>query len=79
MRKGQDGYRAISVPPSRTQFNTGEDYQLIYGWSGALDSCPDMAAGRRDFLKEQLDLLTSNPDAYVTSTCKFRIRRPQWL
>jgi hypothetical protein len=31
VRKGQDGYRVISVPPSLTLFNTGEDYQLIAG------------------------------------------------
>ena len=42
----------------------------------ALDYGPDMAAGRRDYLKEQLDLLTSNPSAYVTSTGKLRTRRP---
>jgi hypothetical protein len=79
VRKGQDGYRVISVPPSLTLFNTGEDYQLISGWHGALDDCPDMAADRRDYLKKQLDLLTSNPDAYVTSTGKLRTRRPQRL
>ena len=79
VRKGQDGYRVTSVPPSLTLFNTGKDYRLISGWPSALDGCPDMAAGRRDYLKEQLDLLTSNPDAYVTSTGKLRIRRPQRL
>jgi len=79
VRKGQDGYRVTSVPPSLTLFNTGEDYQLIAGWASALDNCPDMAAGRRDYLKEQLDLLTSNPDAYVTSTGNLRTRRVQWL
>jgi hypothetical protein len=72
VRKGQDGYRVTSVPPCLTIFNTGQDYRLISGWRSALDSCPDMAAGRRDYLKEQLDLLTSNPSAYVTSTGKLR-------
>jgi Shedu protein SduA, C-terminal len=71
VRKGQDGYRVTSVPPCFTVFNTG--------WRSALDSCPDMAVGRRDYLKEQLDLLISNPSAYVTSTGKLRTRRPQWL
>ena len=79
VRRGQDDYRVTSVPPSLTIFNSGKDYQLISGWTSALESCPDMAAGRRDYLKEQLDLLTSNPSAYVTSTGKLRTRRPQWL
>jgi len=79
VRKGQDGYRVISVPPSLTLFNTGSQYQLVSGWEAALDGCPDMAAGRRDYLKEQLDLLTRNPDAYVTTTGTIRTRRPQWL
>ncbi len=79
VRKGQDGYLVTSVPPSLTLFNTGEDYQLISDWPSALDGCPDIAAGRRDYLREQLDLLTSNLDAYVTSTGKLRIRRPQRL
>ena len=79
VRKGQDGYRVTSVPPSLTIFNTGEDYRRISGWEGALDNCPDMAASRRDYLKEQLSLLTSNPAAYVTATGRLRTRRPQWL
>ncbi|HUZ52194.1 MAG TPA: Shedu immune nuclease family protein [Streptosporangiaceae bacterium] len=79
VRKGQDGYRVVSVPPSLTLFNTGSQYQLVSGWEAALDGCPDMAAGRRDYLKEQLDLLTRNPDAYVTTTGTFRTRRPRWL
>ena len=79
VRKGQDGYRVASVPPSLTLFNTGEDYQHISGWASALDDCSDMAAGRRDYLKEQLSLLTSHPDAYVTSTGSLRTRRVQWL
>ena len=60
-------------------FNTGEDYQRISGWEGALDNCPDMAASRRDYLKEQLSLLTRHPAAYVTATGRLRTRRPQWL
>jgi hypothetical protein len=64
VRKGHDGYRVASIPPSLTLFNTCEDYQLISGWTDALDVAPD----RREYLNEQLDLLTSNSDAYVTST-----------
>ena len=79
VRKGQDGYRVISVPPSLTLFNTGEDYQLISGWTSALDDCHDMATGRRDYLKEQLNLLTNNPDAYATSKGKLHFRPVQWL
>jgi hypothetical protein len=79
VRKGQDGYRVISVPPSLTLFNTGAEYRLISGWTSALDDCPDMAVGRRDYLKEQLNLLTSTPDAYVASTGRLRTRQVHWL
>lgn len=79
VRVRQDGYRVTSIPPSLTLFNTGWDYQLISGWTDALDGCPDVAAGRRDYLKEQLGLLTRNPDTYVTCKGDFRTRRPQRL
>jgi len=79
MRKGEDGYRVISVPPSFTLFNTGSHYQVASGWAAALDGCPDMAAGRRDYLKEQLGLLITGPGAYVTTTGNLRTRRPQLL
>ena len=78
-RKRQDGYQVISVPPSLTLFNTGSEYQLVSGWTSALDDCPDMAVCRRDYLKEQLNLLTNDPDAYATATGTLRTRRPQWL
>jgi hypothetical protein len=79
VRKGQDGYRVIFVPPSLTIFNTGEVYRRISGWDGALGNCPDMAASRRDYLKEQLALLTTNPEAYATSEGGLRVIRPRWL
>jgi hypothetical protein len=79
VRKRQDGYQVTSVPPSLTLFNTGSTYQLVSGWADALDGCPDMAAGRRGYLKEQLALLTSDPEAYVTTTGTLRTRRPEWL
>jgi hypothetical protein len=80
VRKGQDSYRVISVPPSLTIVNSGQVYRQVSGWSGALDNCPDMASGRRDYLKEQLRLLTSNPDAYVvTSASGLRTRPVKWL
>jgi hypothetical protein len=73
------GTSRLPFSPSLTLFNTGWDYQLISGWTDALDGCPDMTAGRRDYLKEQLGLLTRNPDAYVTGTGNLRTRRPQQL
>ena len=89
-RDGASGFGRIqrptlrpSGPSSRCWYrpgrNTGEDYQRISGWDVALDNCPDMAASRRDYLKEQFSLLTSNPAAYVTAAGRLRARRPQWL
>jgi hypothetical protein len=79
VRKRKDGYQVISVPPSLTLINDGDDYCLSSGWAKALDDCADLAAGRRAYLKGQLDLLTRNPDAYVESRGNLRVRRPQWL
>lgn len=77
--KKQDGYRVISVPPSLTLFNRGAEYQLVSGWGEALDACPDMADARRDYLRGQFGLLTSDLDAYVTTGRALRTRQPQWL
>jgi hypothetical protein len=77
--KGEDGYRVVSVPPSLTLINHGRTYQLVSGWDQALDDCTDMAAERRDYLKKQLNLLITNPDAYVTTAGTLRTRRPRWL
>ena len=80
VRKGKDGYRVTSVPPSLTIVNSGQVYRQVSGWAGALDNCPDMAAARRGYLKEQLYLLTSNPDAYVvTADSGLRTRPVEWL
>ena len=80
VRKRQDGYQLIAVPPALTISNDGEDYQLVTGWDEALDNCYDMAPVRREYLKTQLKLLRKNPDAcgYMT---KNGIRRgiPRWL
>jgi hypothetical protein len=65
VRKSQRGYRALAVPPCLTIINTGDCYRPVEGWEEALDACPDMANGRREYLKKQLQLLTENPDAYV--------------
>lgn len=79
VRKGHDGYRVTSVPPSLAIFNSGQVYRQVSGWAGALDDCPDMAAGRREYLKQQLDLITSDPDAYVVTTGNLRTRPVRWL
>lgn len=79
VRKGQDGYRVTSVPPSLTIFNTGQVYRQVSGWAEALDGCPDMAAGRRGYLKQQLDLIISDPGAYVETTGNLRTRPVRWL
>jgi hypothetical protein len=79
VRKGQDGYRVTSVPPCLTIFNTGEVYRQVSGWTGALDDCPDMAAGRREYLKQQLDLIISDPNAHLVATGNLRIRPVRWL
>jgi len=62
-----------------TLFNTGSRYQLVSGWADALDGCTDMAAGQCGYLKERLALLTSDPEAYVTTRGTLRTRRLQWL
>lgn len=79
IRKRQDGYEVVSVPPSLAIINEGDVYRRISGWARALDDCADMATSRRLYLKEQLDLLIRNPDAYVESSGNLRFRRPQWL
>ncbi|MET7334293.1 Shedu anti-phage system protein SduA domain-containing protein [Nonomuraea sp. NPDC005650] len=79
VRKEQDGYRLVAVPPCLTIFNDGEDYQQVSGWEEALDACLDMARPRREYLRRQLRLLTENPDAYVQTEGGLRVRRPQWL
>jgi hypothetical protein len=80
VRKRQDGYTVLAMPPCLTLFNQGDEYSQIAGWDQALDSCRDMADGRRDYLKHELQLLTENPDAYVrTERGGLWVRTPQWL
>ncbi|HEX5115955.1 MAG TPA: Shedu anti-phage system protein SduA domain-containing protein [Pseudonocardiaceae bacterium] len=79
VRKNQQGYQALAVPPSLTIINDGDDYQHVTGWAEALDNCPDMADGRRDYLKHELELLTENPNAYANTKGNLRWRRPEWL
>ena len=40
VRKEQDGYRVVAVPPCLTIFNEGEDYQFVSGWKEALGHLP---------------------------------------
>lgn len=80
VRREQDRYRVLSVPPSLTILNSGDRYEAATGWLEALDACGDMAARRREYLKEQFDLLATNPDAYVRRLDSgLRVRKPQWL
>lgn len=80
VRKRQDGYTAVAVPPGLTLFNQGDEYSQVAGWDRALDACGDMADGRREYLKHELQVLTENPDAYVrTERGGLRVRKPQWL
>ncbi|MEU1396170.1 Shedu anti-phage system protein SduA domain-containing protein [Micromonospora zamorensis] len=80
VRKTQDGYKVISVPPCLTILNSGDRYAAATGWDLALDQCPDMADLRREYLKEQLSLLIECPDAYVeTHASGMRTLRPAWL
>jgi hypothetical protein len=79
VRKSQQGYRALSVPPCLTIINTGDDYQPVAGWEEAIDTCPDMANSRREYLKKELRFLTENPDAYTRTEGGLRVRKPEWL
>jgi hypothetical protein len=80
VRKKQDGYKVVSVPPCLTIINSGEIYTDSAGWDLALDRCPDMADRRREYLKEQFSLLMENPGAYVTThPSGMRTRRLAWL
>jgi hypothetical protein len=80
VRREQDGYRVLAVPSSLTILNSGDRYEAASGWPEALDACPDMPPSRREYLKDQFDLLASNPDAYVRRLDSgLRVRRPQWL
>ena len=79
VRLTAEGYRVVSVPPSLTIVNDGEDYRCTVGWDDALDICPDMSAARREYLKKEIRNLIDNPDAYVEMMGKLAVRRPQWL
>jgi hypothetical protein len=79
LRKTAEGYEVVSVPPSLTIFNTGEDYRRSQGWEAALDDCQDMPAARREYLKQEMRNLIENPGAYVEMVGGLELRRPRWL
>jgi hypothetical protein len=64
VRKTQDGYQVVAVPPCLGLLQGTEDYRLSSGWEHALDSCHDMAPGRREHLKEQIKIIRNDPATY---------------
>ena len=64
VRKVQDGYQVVAVPPCLRLLLKAEDYKCSNGWDRALDSCHDMAPARRDYLKEQIIIIRDDPTTY---------------
>jgi Shedu protein SduA, C-terminal len=79
VKKGQDGYRVLAVPPCLTIINHGEDYRRSSGWAEALDNCPDMPVARREYLKAEIGLLVADPDAYIRQDGRLGVRMTEWL
>ena len=80
VRKTQEGYQAVAVPPCLSIYNDGQHYRPVSGWDQALDSCLDMAPARREYLRGQLRLLTNRPDAYARITVGgIKARQPRRL
>ncbi len=67
VRKTQDGYQVVAVPPCLGVVEKVEDYRRSSGWEDALDRCHDMAPARRDFLKGQIAIIRDNPATYSES------------
>ena len=63
-RRTQDGYQVLAVPPCLGLIQSAEDYRRSNGWDQALDSCYDMAAARREYLKEQIKIIRDDPATY---------------
>jgi hypothetical protein len=61
VRKPQDGYQVVAVPPCLGLLQGAEDYRRSNGWDHALDSCQDMAPARREYLKEQIKIVRDDP------------------
>ena len=64
LRKIQDGYQVVAVPPCLGLLLKAEDYRRSNGWDHALDSCHDMTPARRDYLKEQIKIIRDDPTTY---------------
>jgi Domain of unknown function (DUF4263) len=64
VRKTQDGYQVVAVPPCLGPLRGAEDYRQSNGWNHALDSCHDMAPARREYLKEQIKIIRDDPATY---------------
>jgi hypothetical protein len=80
VRKTQEGYQAVAVPPCLSLYNNGQHYRPVSGWDQALDSCLDMAPARREYLRGQLRLLRDRPDAYAETTAGgLKVRSPRRL
>lgn len=77
VRRQQDGYRALAVPPCWSISNDPDLYSSVSGWDAALDSSFDMTVERRDYLKSALaDLLESGPVQQDEHELRFRrVRR----
>ena len=61
VRKTQDRYQVVAVPPCLMILNAGAEYKPLNGWDQALDKCPDMAPTRREYLKQQIQILLHDP------------------
>jgi len=64
VRKTQDGYQVVAMPPCLGLLRRAEDYRRSNGWDHALDSCHDMAPARREYLKEQIKIIRDDPATY---------------
>ncbi|MFL6116840.1 MAG: hypothetical protein ACJ786_36625 [Catenulispora sp.] len=78
--KRQDGYCAVSVPPSWTIVNDGDGYLPVSGWDDALDVASDMSEARREYLKSELSQLLADPHRhYQAGHGEIRFRQSRWL
>lgn len=79
VRKDEDGYRALTVPPAWSIINNWEDYAPVAGWDDALNGCLDMADARRSYLKDQLRALQHESSADTGTLADIKFRRVKWL
>ena len=79
VRRTQEGYHVVAVPPCLTILNDGEDYRCSDGWDEALDGCPDMPEPRREYLKNEMRILLGDPEAHIQTIGSLRTRKPLWL